>query len=387
MFTNITMCSRHNCHAKFVVITDDVPANNTIWIMGDTLLTDAAGSYNSFKKRKGDPVSGRFQDVQTLYMENMYAIRLVSPGLYTAQQARNIPKVILNNLVDTLNVKAKVPHSLVILINDPRFWNNNDLLQFQMERIIGRFIKEIRRVIEARNLSLPPRAVNWDYPRIFLTKALPLPNNMTKPYPKGFKSNRRRYNKLIQRGEIHHNYTAINLTGFTSENDNKHFASDGTITAKGYRNLWSVISDAIHRADNQDRINLNKVKAKQFAAQAALTSQDTEHKADDDISDIESLPSDFEDNNYPNTTRYQDRHEMSKPPTKRSLINEFDGATVLSKKQRATVPETVERENYSGNNRKITGWQSQHHHKGQQGFHGRVKKAKNNWKQKPCNKL
>lgn len=168
-------------------ITDNVPANNTIWVLGDALLKEAAGHYSYFKKKKGEQKSA---DLQPLYMESMYAIRMVMSGIYTAKQAKNIPSIILNSLEDTLNVKAKVPHTLVILINNSRFWNDADLLQYQMDRILKRFFKEIARIIEDRNLSLPPRAVNWDYPRIFITKALPLPNNMSKPYPKGFKANR-----------------------------------------------------------------------------------------------------------------------------------------------------------------------------------------------------
>lgn len=239
-----------------------MPANNTIWILGDSLLNEAAGHYNFFKRKKGEPKTA---DTPLLYMENMYAIRMVPSGLYTAKQAENIPNIILNSLVDTLNVKAKVPHTLVIVINDSRFWNNGDLLTYQMERILRRFFKEIRRIIEARNLSLPPKAVNWDYPRLFITKALPLPNNMTKQYPKGFKPHRRRYNKLIQRGESEDNYRAINFNDFTSENDNKLFTPDGAVTTKGFHSFWATISDAIHKADNQDRIELNKARAKQLA--------------------------------------------------------------------------------------------------------------------------
>lgn len=289
--------------------TDDVPANNTIWILGDSLLTDAAGFYTTFfKKRKGDPA----QDFQTLYMENLYTIRIVPPGLYTAKQAGNIPNIVLNALVDTLNMKAKVPHSLVLIINDVRFWNNNDLLKFQMERIIARFMKEIRRIIEARNLSLPPKAVNWDYPRVFITRALPLPNNMSRPYPKGFKPNRRKYNKIIHRGETHHNYRSINCSEFTSKNENKLFARDGSMTQQGYRQLWIAISDAIHKADNQDRITLNKARAKQLAAQIKVTKQEMEniHGHSAEISDIEVLSS-------------EDESKVAQP-TKRALINDFD---------------------------------------------------------------
>lgn len=308
----------------------------------------------------------------------MYAIRLVSPGIYTAKQAKNIPSIILNSLVDTMNFKAKVPHSLVIMINDFRFWNNSDLLTFQMERILCRFFKELRRIIEDRNLSLPPRAVNWDYPRLFVTRALPLPNNMTTTYPRGFKPNRRKYNKIIHRGEVQYNYRSINCAEFTSENENKLFAQDGSITHKGYRQLWIAVSDAIHKADNQDRINLNKAKAKQLSAQITVTSQEltNTHGDNSDLSDIESLQNistGTDDNlNQPN--------QASQPSktAKRALLTEFDAT---NPKQLRTSPANSSVSEY------FTSQYVQHHFNTRPHFHRKPNQRKRkfnktHWKNK-----
>lgn len=291
------------------------------------ILTEAAGHYNQFKRKK----DAKIDDQQLLYMENMYAIRLIPTGLYTTKQGENMPNLILNALVDTLNIKAKVPHTLVIMINDHRFWNNTDLLTFQMERLIKKFVREIRRIVEDRNLSLPPRAVNWDYPRIFFTKPLPLPNNMIKPYPKGFKANRRKYNKILQREEIDNNYKSINLPEFTCENENKLFTLDGLITPKGYRVLWTTISDAIHKADNQHRINMNKVTAKHLSAQISLTKQEIRDGINIDEEGIS----------------YLDSPPAPAPPhhkaaTKRALINEFDSASAKPEKKRPPPPSPPE---------------------------------------------
>lgn len=296
------------------LILDDVPANNTIWVLGDCILTEAAGHYNYFKKLKDS--NGPESISKQLYMETMYAIRIIPPGLYTHKQARNIPNLILNSLVDTLNTKAKVPHTLVIMMNDYRFWNDMNILTHQMDRLIFRFLKEIRRIVESRNLSLPPRAVNWDYPRIFLTRALPLPNNMSTPYPKGFKANRRKFNRLLLKFEEDLNYKSINMPDFACENENQFFTENGGITQKGYRNIWSTISDAIHKSDNQTRINLNKAKAKQLSAQITVTKSEMRDindpfKDESDISDIE----------------YIDDHQEPKiKSTKRALLQEFDSS-------------------------------------------------------------
>lgn len=305
--------------------TDDVPANNTIWVLGDAILTDAAGHYNYFKKLKDS--NGPEHISNQLFMESMYAIRIVSPGLYTAKQARNTPNIILNSLVDTLNTKAKVPHTLVIMMNDHRFWNDRVFLDLQMDRILCRFIKEIRRIVEARNLSLPPRAVNWDYPRIFLTRPLPLPNNMSKPYPKGFKSNRKKFNRLLQKAEEQLDYKSICMSEFTSENENKFFSDDGAITQKGYRNIWTTISDAIHKSDNQNRINLNKAKAKQLAAAIVVSKSEMKDNTDT-LSDCDSDMSDV--------LHIQDKQPSKAKATKRALIKEFDASDENRKEKDAS---------------------------------------------------
>lgn len=357
------------------IIADDVPANNTIWVLGDAILADAAGHYNFFKRKRD--LCETESLANPLYMETMYAIRIISPGVYTAKQAKNTPNLILNSLVDTLNTKAKVPHTLVIMMNDNRFWNNSDLLTHQMERIIARFLKEIRRIIEARNLSLPPRAVNWDYPRIFITKALPLPNNMTKPYPRGFKANRKAYNKVLEQAEAQHNFKLINLSEFTSENDNKFFVGDGTISQCGHRNLWISISDAIHKSDNQIRINLNKVKAKQLAAQIGSNISPKETSSDLEMSDVE----------YINTSR--DNPPKPPKPAKRALIQDFNNSDHHG--NFTSSPASVASEYFTAANkqerRAHLGNQPTHHKHGHQCYHHkpsfrgkRKHKGKQNWR-------
>lgn len=323
------------------------------------MLTDAAMHYNALKKTKDQISEGMHQ----WYMETMYSIRLIPPGLYTALQAKNLPNVILNALVDTLNIKAKVPHTLIIVINDYKFWNDAELLTYQMDRILYRFIKEIKRIAEARNTSLPPRAVNWEYPRLFITRALPLPNNMTKPYPKGFKPNRRRYNRLLQKGAEQNLFRTINFPEFTCDNENKLFKPDGSISYQGYTQFWITISDAVHKADNQDRINFNKMRAKQLSAQISLTKGDIHSSNEEDLSDIEILPEEQKDQ----------QSGKLKQGTKRALLDDFDACKekkIITTKYTDSSPDSTITEYYTSH--KSTGqagYNAQNHHK----FHGKGK--------------
>lgn len=71
------------------------------------------------------------------------------------------------------------------------------------------------------------------------------------------------------------------------------FNSKGKLTDRGYRQFWIAISDAIHKNDNMNRINENKIRAKNFAAQIPLTTEEIcDDISDSDISDVELLNND-----------------------------------------------------------------------------------------------
>lgn len=284
-------------------------------MIGDSLLTEASGHYSSiFMKKKG-----KHKSEDQLHIETMYALKCIPTGMYTAEQAKNMPKVLLDVLVEALNSHAKIPHTLIIVMNNHNFWNqSSDLLHFQMERIITKFIKEIRKIVELRNWSLPIKAVNWEYPRIFITKPLPMPNKL-EHYPKGFRPNRRRFNKLLLRGEATNRYKSINLAQFMCENENKLFDKKGRATEVGYKEFWIAVSDAVHKSDNNNRITNNKLKAKTLASQITLNQAELHEDNNSTYSDIETCTQ--PENTIQACKRILPRN---KPISKRSLLQDFN---------------------------------------------------------------
>lgn len=95
---------------------------------------EAGGYYESLKKslREQKLDEGANSD-NRLYIDRHYAVRIISPGIYNHQ---NIPLVILENLVETLNHTAKVPHTIVLAMNDRKFWNDKVLLNKEMAWIL-----------------------------------------------------------------------------------------------------------------------------------------------------------------------------------------------------------------------------------------------------------
>lgn len=142
-----------------------------------------------------------------------------------------------------------------------------------MGKIIKKFVKELKKITEIRNFALPEKAANWDNPRIFITKPLPLPNNMSTRYPPNFKSNRRRFTRLLQKGSGKDGYIAVNLDEFTCENKNNFFRRDGSISEDGFHYIWLALSEAVQLSDESHEKLIRKMKAKQLAALPATPEQ------------------------------------------------------------------------------------------------------------------
>lgn len=127
-------------------------------------------------------------------------------------------------------------------------------------------MKEFNKIIDARKYALDDKAVNWDYPRLFIKRPLPLPSNLpSHNYPAGFRSNRRKYNKLLDKAKEYGKFSIMNLGSFNSQNKNQLFNKNGSISDKGFEQFWIEISDTIKKDDDQTRIMANKLKAKQLA--------------------------------------------------------------------------------------------------------------------------
>lgn len=178
-----------------------------------------------------------------------------------------------------------------------------------MTKIFHKFVKEIKKIAEIRNFALPEKAANWD-PRIFITRPLPLPNNM-QSYPPKFKANRRRFIKLITKSEKREGFTSINFDEFSCENKNKYFHPDGNISQEGYDYMWRAISDSIQASDKEIEKLLRKIKAKQLASNEDKQKSTPERQVSiDGIWDLETQP--------------KAHDHSSSPPVRRSLQSDFN---------------------------------------------------------------
>lgn len=296
-----------------------------------------------------------------LYIDKHYAVKIINPGIYNHD---NIPLLVLDGLVETLNHNPKVPHTMVIIINDKRFWNNKDFLKLQMEWVLRKFFKELHKIIDARKYALDDKAVNWDYPRLLVTRPLPLPSNLpSENYPTGFRSNRRKFNKILDKARETGKFTMVNLDGFTSQNKDKFFNHDGSISEKGYEQVWIEISDCVQKQDEKQRKIANKIKAKQIAQEMAVELMKS------DESDIECSSSPLG-----KKTKSDKKSSTKRSPARRSLASNFE-AMGHSDDHSPPPPHRVNINSSPANHRKRQHFYPQ----GPKGYHNRQRRQFHNY--------
>lgn len=324
-------------------------------MVGDKLLNDASGHYQKFK-----PKPGQIIDDSTLYTERRYYLKRIPPGTYGYEKEKicNIPALIINSFIDTLNEphNAKLPDVLVILWNDHRFWNDELFLKNHMPKVLRKFVKEIKKIAEIRNFALPEKAASWENPRVFITKPLPLPNNM-KWYPPGYKANRRKFTRMLQKGSARGGYSTINFDDFTCENSNNYFHKDGSVSEDGFDYIWKVISDTIHTHDK----NLETLALKTKAKQLASVDSSSPPSAKKEIEGVWSM-TDTDSQSPPQDTRRPARRSLGEHF--KTMDNNSDSTSRPIAQNHHDVPNRQPRQEFSSSQ---TGMKWSHHHKPKRG--------------------
>lgn len=231
-----------------------------------------------------------------------------------------------------------------------------------MAWILKKFFKEFNKILDARKYALDDKAVNWDYPRVFVTRPLPLPSNLpAAKYPSGFRSNRRKFNKLLDKAKSDGKFTVMNLGSFTSQNKNQLFDPDGIISEKGYRHLWTEISDAVQKDDDQVRMMINKLKAKQLAK-----SMEEELMTVDSSDDEEKTTPQKRDDSSQKKKNYRQK-SLIKSPVRQSLTHTFAG---IKKQSDRRVDAVTPSQTTKVRDVKLDSPDNRNHHKPPRRFNG-----------------
>lgn len=170
----------------------------------------------------------------------------------------NSVEIILNSLIGALNNRPKLPHTIVVMLGDTKFWCDAQTLKFTMDTIIKSMLKEIKRIVQIRQRDLPLKAVGQD-PAIFFVKLNWKPEKALESvssYPK----KRRTFNKLLDSIVRPRGGNTILLHEINGMLDEQLFLSHGDLSEKGYRQIWQSLSEAL-----EDFETLGHQKKKEFA--------------------------------------------------------------------------------------------------------------------------
>lgn len=214
-----------------------VPANNEVWVIGDSFLNLAAQHLEYWK------ALARRDPHEALYMLHWYNVKAVIPQSTTSNSA----EIITASLVAMLNNRPKLPHTLVMLLGDTKFWCEDNALKYCMDTILIGLLKEIKRIIALRQSDLPPKAVAQD-PLLYFIKLHWKPDNAVDSVPM-YPKKRRTFNKLLDTIMRPRGVHTISLNEITVKIDKNFFLNHGSLSELGLRQIWKSLSNALSDYD------------------------------------------------------------------------------------------------------------------------------------------
>lgn len=225
-----------------------MPADHEIWVIGDKYMTFVAQHLDYWKEK------ARKNPHETIHILRWYDVKAFAPYSIST----NAVEVILNSLIGGLNNRPKLPHTIVVMLGDTNFWCEPQALRFTMDSIIHCLLKEIKRIVQARQEDLPLKAVGVD-PAIFFVKLNWKPDKAVDSVI-GYPKKRRTFNKLLDSIVRPRGGNTITLHEINERYDETLFLAHGELSEKGYRQVWNSLSEAL-----EDFEHIGKQKRKDFS--------------------------------------------------------------------------------------------------------------------------
>lgn len=250
-----------------------VPANREIWAIGDKYMMFVAQHLDYWKE------VARKNPHEALYILHWYDVKAFPPQ----STSTNAIEVILSTLIGALNNRPKLPDVLVVMLGDTKFWCNEQALQFTMDTLLTVLISEIKRILETRQGDLPVKAQGPET-KLFFVKLNWKPDKAVDSVP-FYPKKRRTFNKLLDAITRPRGASTILLHEINDKLDPDLFLCHGELSPKGYRQVWSSLSEAIRdfKFKGHQKKKVYSLMAMQTASAARISDVDSSlYSSDDD---------------------------------------------------------------------------------------------------------
>lgn len=226
-------------------------ANEEIWIVGDSLLTQVAGAYYDMKHAK-----------HQLYLWDNYDVHV-----YTMAEGNYLMKL-QSGMIEGLMRRPRLPSKIVAILSDNPYKSETVFYFKAMERVIKWICGMIVSSIKKRKEQLPHKAIKYGLPKIFVTKPLLFKDKQQdflldaetgyrkEPLP----SKTRKFGILVDKIVNSYAIQAIDLK-FDDTDSSLYNTSKTQLTTDGCQLFWMALSDEI-RALDELRTNQMQTKFK-----------------------------------------------------------------------------------------------------------------------------
>lgn len=249
----------------FPLISGVIPANKTIWFLGDIFLTEAIAILTQLQNQNKDE----------LYMYQAYDVKAFFP---TKLCSDSFGKQIRSQLYEAFSQCNKLPAVIILVTGNAKI---DDMVTspYHTKRIWNALFTEIDRALKARKNDLPRKCYLNEEPRVFVTNVFPRFRSHCEKVDEGldsFRTKRRRLNNVLPQVSAKFDFDIIPINGIPTDKDEYFILSTGQLSSMGIQLFWSAVDKELKLADEKC-----KEKVKNKIIQAYLDDSEQMQKVHD----------------------------------------------------------------------------------------------------------
>lgn len=222
----------------FIVVP--VRANKSVWLLGDTFLTDALPVLMQIQSARKDEI----------YLFSNYDMKAFYPPKL---DKFNFARQIRMQLANALEEHNRLPEVIILIIGNMQV-ERKIFNPVQTRRVWGALFKEIDRMIKTRKDDLPKKCFFEDKPKVYCTSMFPKykgRNDVPDADGETFKSKRHRFNNLLPQIGRPFGIDMLMITGILPDEPDYFELSTGKLSGKGMSHYWQNLSKELKFEDQK----------------------------------------------------------------------------------------------------------------------------------------
>ena len=216
-----------------IVISDRVPAHDTIWIVGDDFVSDTIGEFL------------QSEDIEKPYIRDQYDVKVLCSTSLSPNHS--VIARLHNNLVNGLEEQPLMPKAIILVMDSDiikTVYQNEEQLMIIFNQLLRNLLSGVPRVISTHRERMPIWALRPDFPTVLWT-LVPLHKN----FLQNWNIYRKKFNKCLEMVVCSQPQMGLLKLLKIWNTDDPSLFTDRRFTAVGLELYWASFDSAFRHWD------------------------------------------------------------------------------------------------------------------------------------------